>query len=473
MDAEAFFGSWGSSPRVRGKRASPNRRSQLLGLIPACAGKTPAGGATSPWNRAHPRVCGENSPGWARLSMPFGSSPRVRGKRGRRLWSCCCGGLIPACAGKTSSRCSRGRRQPAHPRVCGENRVRVLAADKVRGSSPRVRGKPTRWRGVARWQRLIPACAGKTWTHVLRPPRRHGSSPRVRGKHGPAGESHLGGGLIPACAGKTGGGRARCTASRAHPRVCGENTIPRPASFAYVGSSPRVRGKQPQPRPPSSSDRLIPACAGKTHGGGPMRVLSTAHPRVCGENMPTDAPSLWATGSSPRVRGKRLHRIAPAPGVRLIPARAGKTGARPRAPANSWAHPRACGENCRRTTRRPTRWGSSPRVRGKRREHRRRRRLPGLIPARAGKTPVRGSGRPSREAHPRACGENPLPRVGYPVLSGSSPRVRGKRQQDRHRQAAPRLIPARAGKTRPRPGRSAAAAAHPRACGENSRKSVR
>ena len=53
---------------------------------------------------------------------------------------------------------------------------------------------------------------------------------------------------------------------------------------------------------------LIPACAGKTAAQLTLFVLSQAHPRVCGENgwRPVDSP--LTTGSSPRVRGKRLER---------------------------------------------------------------------------------------------------------------------------------------------------------------------
>ena len=55
---------------------------------------------------------------------------------------------------------------------------------------------------------------------------------------------------------------------------------------------------------PSGDVGLIPACAGKTavlHG---PRELLAAHPRVCGENLvPRGRPVPWG-GSSPRVRGK-------------------------------------------------------------------------------------------------------------------------------------------------------------------------
>ena len=50
-------------------------------------------------------------------------------------------------------------------------------------------------------------------------------------------------------------------------------------------------------------------------------------------------------------------------------------------------------------------------------------------------------------AHPRACGENAPPAAEFPLLLGSSPRVRGKREDALVEVFGARLIPARAGKT--------------------------
>ena len=90
--------------------------------------------------------------------------------------------------------------------------------------------------------------------------------------------------LIPACAGKT----------------CGRAPRHRP----HHGSSPRVRGK-PVFRSGQSAERgLIPACAGKTVCDCGYRELCTAHPRVCGENPHPGDDQRGIPGSSPRVRGK-------------------------------------------------------------------------------------------------------------------------------------------------------------------------
>ena len=154
----------GSSPRVRGKRGCANASQRLLGLIPACAGKTTPGWGQGRAPGAHPRVCGENLMLLNGVVIGSGSSPRVRGKRPRELVDFSPRGLIPACAGKTLRRPQFHPTREAHPRVCGENSTRLSVSGPHTGSSPRVRGK----RRTAkipdfRW-RLIPACAGKTRT---------------------------------------------------------------------------------------------------------------------------------------------------------------------------------------------------------------------------------------------------------------------------------------------------------------------
>ena len=109
----------GSSPRVRGRQLQQARQLPLRGLIPACAGQTSPRSPPSPAAWAHPRVCGADWPLTPASHHGVGSSPRVRGRRrvgeGRGLTH----GLIPACAGQTPARVSPPTRHPAHPRVCG------------------------------------------------------------------------------------------------------------------------------------------------------------------------------------------------------------------------------------------------------------------------------------------------------------------------------------------------------------------
>ena len=171
---------------------------------------------------------------------------------------------------------------------------------------------------------------------------------------------------------------------------------------------------------------LIPARAGKTSSASDNRTARGAHPRACGENPLSRTASAAEDGSSPRVRGKPpdIHNFYK--DVRLIPARAGKTGPTSTRGPDSGAHPRACGENRCRRTGPGFSGGSSPRVRGKRSSASDNRTARGLIPARAGKTSLLFQSRDNRSAHPRACGENQKAAIEEQKGKGSSPRVRGK-----------------------------------------------
>ena len=477
----------GSSPRVRGKQCVVRRVSGLGGLIPARAGKTPQAPELSGSGAAHPRACGENF-GWDEQEWAGqGSSPRVRGKRGVGVRGADAAGLIPARAGKTRCSPRAAAAAWAHPRACGENSWPCSWPGRSRGSSPRVRGKLRRCACGTWAPRLIPARAGKTpwrastrrrgWAHPRacgenstrrpRPSGGGGSSPRVRGKLDVLRGQRPRPGLIPARAGKTGAARPATRTPRAHPRACGENEVAGAVIPVARGSSPRVRGKPGVAGLEPARAGLIPARAGKTPWRAPTRAATWAHPRACGENRSSTETPPPRRGSSPRVRGKLgAHRHQPRRG-RLIPARAGKTGAPATASTPRAAHPRACGENPPSVRARARFPGSSPRVRGKPGQggqglERRR-----LIPARAGKTRRRPSSGRRPPAHPRACGENSGRRPGRPGPGGSSPRVRGKRHGFPPHPREAGLIPARAGKTGgPRLGERRVGA-HPRACGEN------
>ena len=172
-----------------------------------------------------------------------GSSPRMRGKRSLQIWRDMFKGLIPAHAGKTYGQRRIRDSLPAHPRACGENLARLWLAHSEAGSSPRMRGK-------------------------------HGRLLLEGGQYG----------LIPAHAGKTSGTLVDSNVGPAHPRACGENVDEATLLPEPFGSSPRMRGKPLEGRPP------LPT---------PM-----AHPRACGENAVIIGSRVANTGSSPRMRGK-------------------------------------------------------------------------------------------------------------------------------------------------------------------------
>ena len=74
---------WGSSPRVRGKPRARRQKRVRGRIIPASAGQTSLALWPAPIIADHPRECGANVIAWLLAWISFGSSPRVRGKRCR------------------------------------------------------------------------------------------------------------------------------------------------------------------------------------------------------------------------------------------------------------------------------------------------------------------------------------------------------------------------------------------------------
>ena len=172
----------GSPPLTRGKRQQAGLTLDVLGLIPAHAGKTTSSSASPTTRRAHPRSRGENTSWTRRPAGATGSSPLTRGKP--RLWvgTRARGRLIPAHAGKTTTSTRDTKRSRAHPRSRGENRMGQVRAASGVGSSPLTRGKPIRKARSGRFEGLIPAHAGKT-ADGERIEIHDGAHPRSRGEN--------------------------------------------------------------------------------------------------------------------------------------------------------------------------------------------------------------------------------------------------------------------------------------------------
>ena len=133
-----------------------------------------------------------------------------------------------------------------------------------------------------------------------------------------------------------------------------------------MGSPPQVRGKRNRKRPNRAINRITPAGAGKT------RIMPTVlnsdwdHPRRCGENYEQLVGGVETLGSPPQVRGKPRVSVTRGAKPGITPAGAGKTTCIRFLWAGGWDHPRRCGENAIRETRKAENPGSPPQVRGKR-----------------------------------------------------------------------------------------------------------
>ena len=339
------------------------------------------------------------------------------------------------------------RSHRAHPRSRGENRALSTTLVAARGSSPLARGKQRRRQPPRSRRGLIPARAGKTASDLLITVLTP-AHPRSRGENQCDAIPRLQvRGLIPARAGKTRLELMSAFDSSAHPRSRGENEIARAEDVNANGSSPLARGKPWAGSPICSQMRLIPARAGKTRACEKPEPKRQAHPRSRGENAGMTHKQIAAAGSSPLARGKPSSTRTRTPIIGLIPARAGKTPMAPDPAGSLAAHPRSRGENTGEIENAVKEAGSSPLARGKRTWPCRGGWRPGLIPARAGKTGCQGTVTPPSVAHPRSRGENQFSAPPGPPTTGSSPLARGKPEPRHDRRGMGRLIPARAGKT--------------------------
>ena len=402
----------GSSPLARGGLCEETDRWVDIRLIPAGAGRTTTPNAASSAATAHPRWRGEDKFVIGVRQDVTGSSPLARGGRSINRCHRVAVGLIPAGAGRTRGFPRGGWSLGAHPRWRGEDSDLVRTFVVSKGSSPLARGGQAATRPLDRARGLIPAGAGRTlhFTVPASSPRAHprwrgedrsrnrslksldGSSPLARGGRVLAGDERGARGLIPAGAGRTRTGPRRCRGHRAHPRWRGEDLAFPWMGSSRPGSSPLARGGHNLRRVNRSSQRLIPAGAGRTCPLVRPCVLTRAHPRWRGEDVKGLSVYGARVGSSPLARGgpgRRCPRDRPR---RLIPAGAGRTRHRPRRPRGRPAHPRWRGEDHDLSGRHlPTR-GSSPLARGGRGRGSGRRPRPGLIPAGAGRTAVRLAG---------------------------------------------------------------------------------
>ena len=213
------------------------------------------------------------------------------------------------------------------------------------------------------------------------------------------------------------------------------------------GSSPRLRGTRMHAAQAKEFQRFIPAPAGNTSAPVPRPRPVPVHPRACGEHLPDGLHVGGSLGSSPRLRGTPVMRTVIRLPLRFIPAPAGNTIVKPILSSGISVHPRACGEHRSGFRRRRPVTGSSPRLRGTLERQRGRNAEFRFIPAPAGNTRVETSPGRAEAVHPRACGEHTSHFRASTRMRGSSPRLRGTRKHPQAGFAVHRFIPAPAGNT--------------------------
>ena len=277
-------------------------------------------------------------------------------------------------------------RMKVYPRVCGGTQSAKIAALRMLGLSPRVRGNPARNGAGPVDLGSIPACAGEPrrsgsngWPDEVYPrvcggtgtyanywEEVRGLSPRVRGNHTPGCGAGVGAGSIPACAGEPWAPGPLTPVTGVYPRVCGGTKTALNLAMVVAGLSPRVRGNRAPTVARRARIRSIPACAGEPAVGHHAAGHEEVYPRVCGGTRTAPGPDREGRGLSPRVRGNPVALSLLRRVLRSIPACAGEPPAAPPSPAPNRVYPRVCGGTRYSRARCPRCRGLSPRVRGNR-----------------------------------------------------------------------------------------------------------
>ena len=148
---------------MREKLEKLEARAAMAGITPACAGKTDVPENGTVQVQDHPRVCGKNILNCFDILFNLGSPPRVREKLLSKWYSLLVLGITPACAGKTKSASLGFSEHQDHPRVCGKNEVFKYHYLDCPGSPPRVREKLDFQNTIGIEGGITPACAGKTY----------------------------------------------------------------------------------------------------------------------------------------------------------------------------------------------------------------------------------------------------------------------------------------------------------------------
>ena len=281
-----------------------------------------------------------------------------------------------------------------------------------------------------------------------------GSSPLARGLLVTVVSTVWTGRIIPARAGFTGHRPDGPHRHRDHPRSRGVYSWMADSFAQGVGSSPLARGLRTSYRERMVQARIIPARAGFTLGCAPSRRAIGDHPRSRGVYSSGRSGSSPGPGSSPLARGLPADPLRRAPSSGIIPARAGFTvDHAPTGTVRARIIPARAGFTVG-TTVRDDAGRDHPRSRGVYFQSRRRwGARPGIIPARAGFTPEARRPHGTAQDHPRSRGVYGIGLDVGDLLLGSSPLARGLRAVGALGGGQRRIIPARAGFTRPPPGR--------------------
>ena len=151
-----------------------------------------------------------------------------------------------------------------------------------------------------------------------------------------------------------------------HPRLRGKNPVALSDRSGLLGSPPLAREKLDVRCKRKKPVRITPACAGKTPFYLSNEFISRDHPRLRGKNSAFQSFDIAFHGSPPLAREKLAILSLCAIATRITPACAGKTALPPSEARRSQDHPRLRGKNFLSVRAPPLVLGSPPLAREKR-----------------------------------------------------------------------------------------------------------
>ena len=161
-------GAGGSPPLARGTVLGGLCGGLLNGITPACAGNRTATLTTPGIARDHPRLRGEQTIKTYFTGGIGGSPPLARGTGDAPAIRQALRRITPACAGNSCKAAGKTRRDEDHPRLRGEQNVKVKFCVKRLGSPPLARGTEIHPPSPCRRFGITPACAGNSLSVHLR-----------------------------------------------------------------------------------------------------------------------------------------------------------------------------------------------------------------------------------------------------------------------------------------------------------------
>ena len=174
------------------------------------------------------------------------------------------------------------------------------------GSPPHARGRRLDPLRDPRSCRITPACAGKTKNRRASSRRSNGSPPHARGRLAFRRPLSIVVRITPACAGKTRHSRGFSCWHADHPRMRGEDRLTCSEKSTPSGSPPHARGRPESRYSEVHMFRITPACAGKTSRVALSNSRYWDHPRMRGEDIRRSFFVVFADGSPPHARGRRV-----------------------------------------------------------------------------------------------------------------------------------------------------------------------